>query len=128
MEPLRPVVDILALEVVGSSCELSRQQRSKLRGVLLRTVYLGTKTEYTAYRKRLVALGYSLVQPEAYIRAVPSRKTAARCLREHEEHVPTTGSICAFCMTERQFAGVRYLVGGMDYQEERVGVRTMVEL
>lgn len=40
MEPLRPVVDILALEVVESSCELSRQQRSKLRGVLLRTVCL----------------------------------------------------------------------------------------
>ncbi len=128
MEPLRPVVDILALEVVESSCELSRQQRSKLRGVLLRTVCRGTKTEYTAYRKRLVALGYSLVQPEVYIRAVPSRKTAARCLRDLEEHVPTTGSIRAFCMTERQFAGVRYLVGGRDYQEERVGVRTMVEL
>lgn len=35
MEPLRPVVDLLALETVGTSCELSRQQRSKLRSVLL---------------------------------------------------------------------------------------------
>ncbi|RRF88661.1 MAG: type II CRISPR-associated endonuclease Cas1 [Coriobacteriaceae bacterium] len=35
MEPLRPAVDLVALGVVGTTCRLSRNQRSKLREVAL---------------------------------------------------------------------------------------------
>lgn len=88
----------------------------------------GTKSAYTAYRNQLLSNGFTLVQPEVYIRAVPSRKVASRCMRELRKGVPSTGSICAFCMTERQYERVTYLVGGRGAQEDLVGVRSMVDL
>lgn len=88
----------------------------------------GTKSEYTAYRKRLMSNGFVLLQPEVYIRAVPSKKVAARCVRALEEGVPSTGAICVFCMTEKQYDSVRYLVGERSFEEKRVGMNAMVEL
>ena len=36
----------------------------------------------------------------------------SRCMRELRKGIPTTGSICAFCMTERRYERVTYLAGG----------------
>lgn len=88
----------------------------------------GTRGEYTAYRKRLESYGFVLLQPEVYIRAVPSRKVAIRCVRALEEGVPSTGAVCVFCMTEKQYGDVRYLVGERSFEETRVGMNVMVEL
>ncbi|MGN9235184.1 hypothetical protein ACTM8Z_07865 [Atopobiaceae bacterium HCP3S3_D6] len=49
-------------------------------------------------------------------------------MRELRKGIPTTGSICAFCMTERQYERVTYLAGGRGAQEDLVGVRSMVDL
>lgn len=58
---------------------------------------------------------------------------AAHCCRQPlhggtAQGHPTTGSICAFCMTERQYERVTYLAGGRGAQEDLVGVRSMVDL
>ncbi len=58
------------------------------------------------------------------------RRTAvvSRCMRELRKGIPTMGSICAFCMTERRYERVTYLAGGRGAQEDLVGVRSMVDL
>ena len=88
----------------------------------------GTKGEYTAFRKLLTSSGFALVQPEVFVRAVATRRAAKLQLERLKEHVPTTGTICAITLTERQFAAIEYLVGEPSYQEQLVGSRTNVSL
>lgn len=49
-------------------------------------------------------------------------------MRELRKGILTTGSICAFCMTERQYERITYLAGERGAQEDLVGVRSMVDL
>lgn len=97
--------------------------------VLLRpTNRRGTKGEYTAFRKALVAEGFSLLQPEVFMKAVPTRRASEHALRRLEEAAPGTGVVCALTLTERQYSAVRYLTGAPSYQETAVGSRPTVEL
>ncbi len=88
----------------------------------------GTKTAYTKFRKRLASEGFTLLQPEVFIRAVTRKRTATRLIDRISEEVPNTGAIWAFTLTEKQYAESRYLCGGPGYQEQMVGSKTQVVL
>ena len=88
----------------------------------------GTKMPYTAFRKRLVAEGFVMLQPEVFMRVSHTRAAAEHLVRRLSEDVPPTGSICVLMLTERQYASMRYLTGGPDNQELLVGARVQVEL
>ena len=97
--------------------------------VLLRpTNRHGTEGEYTAFRKALVSNGFVLAQPEVFMRSAPTRRAALKLLDRLREAAPSTGSVCAMMLTERQFSSLEYLVGGPSYQEQAVGMRTNVDL
>lgn len=81
----------------------------------------GTKGEYTTFRKFLSAKGFVLVQPEVFVAAAPTRRAATHVLDLLQTQAPSTGSVCALVLTERQFASMRYLVGEPSYQERTVG-------
>ena len=88
----------------------------------------GTKMPYTAFRKRLVAEGFVMLQPEVFMRVSHTRAAAEHLVGRLAEDVPNTGSICAIILTERQYASMRYLTGQADVQELLVGAREHVEL
>lgn len=88
----------------------------------------GTKMAYTAYRKRLVAEGFVLLQPEVFMRVSPTRRAAEALLEHLREDVPQTGAVCVLTLTERQYASMCYLTGGPDRQERVVGSRRQVDL
>ena len=88
----------------------------------------GTKTAYTKFRKKLVSCGFVMLQAEVYMKVVPNREVARTQLSTLEKYAPPTGTVRAFTMTERQFAAVRYLTGGPDYQERMVGAKKQVDL
>lgn len=88
----------------------------------------GTKGEYTAFRKLLVANGFVLVQPEVFLCAVPTRRAAQTLLDRVRLEAPSTGSVCAMVLTERQFSSLQYLVGEPAYQERIVGLSASISL
>lgn len=88
----------------------------------------GTKMPYTAFRKRLVSEGFTLLQPEVFMRISPTRAAAEQIVRRLLPGVPATGAVCVLTLTERQYASIRYLAGGPGAQEVLVGARVQVEL
>ena len=97
--------------------------------ILLRpTNRRGTKGEYTAFRKLLLAQGFALVQSEVFLGFAPTRRAAEHLVARLKEKAPSTGSVCVLLLTERQFAGIEYLVGEPSYQERVVGHAACVSL
>lgn len=88
----------------------------------------GTKGEYTAFRKLLLAKGFVLMQPEVFMAVAPTRRAAEQLLTHLQAQSPTTGTVCALVLTERQYASMRYLVGCPPYQEQSVGSLASVNL
>lgn len=74
----------------------------------------GTKGTYTQFRKRLVAGGFVMLQPEVFMRVSPTRIAATHLERRLAEDVPDTGAICMLTLTERQYASMAYLTGKPD--------------
>ena len=88
----------------------------------------GTKGSYTSFRKLLTAEGFVFVQPEVFMLATPTRRSAEAALSRIANAVPTTGTVCALLLTDRQIASIRYLVGEKPYQEQAVGAKRLVTL
>ncbi|MEE8722344.1 MAG: CRISPR-associated endonuclease Cas2 [Eggerthellaceae bacterium] len=88
----------------------------------------GTKTEYTRFRKLLVADGFTMVQPEVYIRTVSSNRAARSHVKALENAAPSTGRVCVVSMTERQFSKIVLLTGKPSAQEQLVGAKSQVDL
>ena len=71
----------------------------------------GTKTEYTAFRKTLLKMGFLQVQPEVFMRVVSSRKACDKYFKKMYEKAPHTGRIAAYKMTEKQFQNIVFITG-----------------
>ena len=88
----------------------------------------GTKGEYTAFRKLLVSSGFALMQPEVFLASAATRRAAEHLLQKMQSAAPSTGSVCALVLTERQYGSMRYLVGEPPYSEAAVGARVNADL
>ncbi|MDO4393103.1 MAG: CRISPR-associated endonuclease Cas2 [Bacillota bacterium] len=81
----------------------------------------GTKMEYTRLRDFLHSDGYLRIGTELFMRITSSRKTVEKHMRRLAEYAPNTGTVRVIRLTEKQYAGIWYLVGESDIQEEVVG-------
>ena len=88
----------------------------------------GTKTAYTKFRKALIAHGFTMIQSEVFMAVYPRRRSVQRALHELAEDAPSTGTVIALVLTERQFNSALYLSGGPSYQERVVGAKSQVIL
>lgn len=88
----------------------------------------GTKTEYTKFRKLLFSDGFTMVQPEVYMRTVSSNRAARSHMKALEVAAPSTGRVCALLMTERQFSKIVLLSGEASAQERLVGAKSQIDL
>ncbi|MDO5139655.1 MAG: CRISPR-associated endonuclease Cas2 [Oscillospiraceae bacterium] len=88
----------------------------------------GTKAAYTAFRKYLLSDGFILWGPELYMRVVTNRKSADTHIRRLQNEHPNTGIIRILRLTEKQFASIWNLTETVDYQEEMVGAKEIIQI
>ena len=81
----------------------------------------GTKTAYTNLRKFLIKDGYLRIGPEIFMRITQNRKSAQKHYDRVKEYLPSTGTVMAIRLTEKQYANITYLSGEPDSQEKIVG-------
>lgn len=88
----------------------------------------GTRTEYTSLRKHLEDDGFRCLIPEIYMRVITSHEIAEKHRKRLESHIPDSGTVLYFTMTEKQFNKIEYLVGEPSLQERLVGANTVITL
>ncbi len=96
--------------------------------VLRPTNKRGTKTEYTKLRKALLADGFDKMGLDLFVRVAPNRKATCKHLKRLRDHIPLTGTVVAFTMTEQQWKKKEYLVGGPSLQEQMIGSNCCIAL
>ena len=88
-----------------------------------------TKTErkaYTQFRRFLLNDGYDMIQWSVYGRILNGNDAETKHLRRLADNLPPEGSIRCMTITEKQFAGMRLLVGLPLFQEKKVAANQMI--
>lgn len=88
----------------------------------------GTRTAYNVFRKLLASDGYVLWGPEIYMRTVTNRKSADIHIRKLQSDHPETGLIRILRLTEKQFSSIWNLTETIDYQEEFIGAKEIIQV
>lgn len=90
-----------------------------------------TAEEQRAYRKfrtNLIKEGFIMIQYSVYVRTCPSREFAASLEARIKRIVPKKGNIRIICVTEKQYADMKLLVGSKRATEEAIGSERLVIL
>ena len=77
---------------------------------------LPTKTSenrknYRKFRKDLISNGFFMLQESVYCRMVINEAMSQSVLCKIEEFKPPSGMICVMTVTEKQFAGISFIIG-----------------
>ncbi|OIQ75098.1 CRISPR-associated endoribonuclease Cas2 [mine drainage metagenome] len=84
------------------------------------------KRTYTLFRRFLIQDGYDMIQWSVYGRLVNGMDDAEKHLKRLSDHLPRDGSIRYLQVSEKQFAGMKLLVGTLDYQQKKVNADQML--
>lgn len=79
---------------------------------------LPTKTSenrriYRRFRKDLILNGFFMLQESVYCRMVINEAMAKSVIERIEGFKPPQGMVCVMVITEKQFAGISFIVGDM---------------
>ena len=88
-----------------------------------------TKAErraYTVFRRFLLNDGYDMIQWSVYARLLNGADAQEKHLKRLVDALPPAGSVRCMSVTERQFAGIRLLVGMPLFQEKKVTANQML--
>jgi CRISPR-associated protein Cas2 len=88
-----------------------------------------TKTEkraYVQFRRFLLNDGYDMIQWSVYGRLLNGNDDQAKHLKRLADNLPPAGSVRCMTVTEKQFAGIRLLVGAPRFQEKTVTASQML--
>lgn len=72
------------------------------------------KREYRKFRKFLINEGFIMLQYSVYSKLALNDTQAATVMRNLDKNRPPKGSIIVLKVTEKQFAGMKYLLGDKD--------------
>ena len=75
---------------------------------------------YAKFRQFLLSDGFDMIQYSVYGRILNGRDAQEKHLRRLRNHLPLQGSIRSLLLTEKQFAGIKLLVGERKTQEKKV--------
>jgi CRISPR-associated protein Cas2 len=84
------------------------------------------KRAYVQFRRFLLNDGYDMIQWSVYGRIVNGRDAEIKHLARLADNLPPQGSIRCMTVTEKQYAGMRLLVGMPLFQEKKVGANQML--
>lgn len=81
---------------------------------------------YTLFRRFLLNEGYDMLQFSVYSRLVTGNDDMEIHLKHLRANLPKQGSIRYLQISERQFVGMKLLVGERNYQEKKVNANQML--
>lgn len=84
------------------------------------------KREYVQFRRFLLNDGYDMIQFSVYGRILNGKDAEAKHLARLADNLPPAGSIRCMSVTEKQYAGIKLLVGLPLFQEEKVPATQML--
>ncbi len=79
------------------------------------------KRNYQRFRKFLLEDGYTMLQFSVYARVTKGPDGVNTHVGRLKANLPPKGSVRALTLTEKQYAGMLFLVGKPSNQEETVG-------
>ena len=71
------------------------------------------RRNYRRFRKDLISNGFFMLQESVYCRMVINEAMAKSVVARIESFKPPQGMVCALIITEKQFAGISFIVGDM---------------
>ena len=71
------------------------------------------RRNYRRFRKDLILNGFFMLQESVYCRMVINEAMAKSVVTRIESFKPPQGMVCAMIITEKQFAGISFIVGDM---------------
>ena len=71
------------------------------------------RRNYRRFRKDLISNGFFMLQESVYCRMVINEAMAKSVVARIEHFKPPQGMVCAMIITEKQFAGISFIVGEM---------------
>lgn len=84
------------------------------------------RRNYSRFRRFLINDGYSMIQFSVYGRIVSGQDAQDKHLKRLCANLPPKGSIRLMTVTEKQYAGMKLLVGSPSFQEKTVSADQMV--
>lgn len=86
----------------------------------LPSVTKAEKRAYVQFRRFLLNDGYDMIQWSVYGRILNGKDAEAKHLARLAVNLPPVGSVRCMTVTEKQYAGIRLLVGPPRFQEKKV--------
>ena len=92
----------------------------------LPTMTKADKRAYTVFRRFLLNDGYDMLQWSVYGRVLNGSDAEEKHLKRLTANLPPAGSVRSLTVTEKQFSGVRLLVGKPKVQEKKLNTDQML--
>ena len=102
---------------------MSTETRRFMRLLVFFDLPVVTKTErraYTVFRRFLINDGYDMIQFSVYGRILNGNDALEKHFKRLVDNLPPEGSVRCLSVTEKQFAGMKLLVGLPLFQEKTV--------
>ena len=81
---------------------------------------------YRIFRKNLIQEGFVMIQYSIYVRICPSREYANRLENRIRKGIPQEGNVRLLCVTEKQYADMKLLVGSRQTAETAIGTERLI--
>lgn len=108
---------------------MGAETRRFMRLIVFFDLPMVTKAEkraYVQFRRFLLNDGYDMIQWSVYGRILNGADDESKHLRRLADNLPPAGSVRCMTVTEKQFAGIRLLVGLPLFQEKKVSADQML--
>lgn len=84
--------------------------------------------KYSVFRKWLIENGYIMMQYSIYCKIFNNRDACVKHIDILKRYVPKEGQIRIMMITEKQYARIEIIVGGVSKQEELSTVSSFIQL
>lgn len=84
------------------------------------------KRAYAQFRRFLLNDGYDMIQWSVYGRILNGVDAEQKHLARLQANLPPEGSVRSMTVTEKQYAGIRLLVGAPTFQEKAVNKQQLL--
>ena len=108
---------------------MSTETRRFMRLLVFFDLPVGTKAErraYTVFRRFLINDGYDMIQFSVYGRILNGNDALEKHYKRLVDNLPPEGSVRCLSVTEKQFAGMKLLVGLPLFQEKAVKINQLL--
>jgi len=108
---------------------MSASTRRHMRLLVLFDLPVVTRAErraYTVFRRFLLNDGYDMIQFSVYGRILNGTDAEQKHFKRLVDNLPPEGSVRCLSVTEKQFAGMKLLVGLPLFQEKAVKANQML--